>query len=122
MNINEVFYNQIQDEDEARRLVESVNGKKNPPKKEDETQENPDEEEPDKNPTNPDDKFEVVYADLDKEITNIFEHIIIFTNDDDPKNNKTLKNIYDAVKAIKSKPKPEIHVFIAEDMTARAPS
>ena len=117
MNINEVFYNQIQDEDEAHRLVESVNGKKNPPRKEDETQENPDEEEPDKNPTNPDDKFEVVYADLDKEITNIFEHIIIFTNDDDPKNNKTLKNIYDAVKSIKSGPKPEVHVFIAEDMT-----
>jgi hypothetical protein len=43
---------------------------------------------------------EVVYADL-SEIENIFKHIVIFTNDRDPKNNLTLKNLYDAVDALK---------------------
>jgi len=71
------------------------------------------------NPTKPKDEFEVTYADLKKKPENIFEHIIIFTNDDDPKNNKTLKNIFDAVKALKKAGAtiPEVHVFIAEDMT-----
>ena len=34
------------------------------------------------------DKLEVKYADL-KEVSNIFKHIIVFTNDRDTKNNKT---------------------------------
>ena len=67
------------------------------------------------------DKFEVVYADLKQTPTNIFKHIVVFTNDNDPKNNKTLKNIYDAIDALK-KAKcdviPEIHVFIAADIDA----
>lgn len=65
------------------------------------------------------DKLEVNYADLKKTPTNIFKHIIIFTNDNDPKNNKTLKNIYDAVKELKSAKCeiiPELHVFIAADI------
>ena len=53
-----------------------------------------DEDEPTK-VVNPD-KLEVVYADQKKTPSNIFKHIIVFTNDRDPKNNKTLKNIYDA--------------------------
>lgn len=76
-----------------------------------------DEDEPTKI-VNPD-KLEVVYADQKKTPTNIFKHIIVFTNDRDPKNNKTLKNIYDAVKALKSAKCeiiPEIHVFIAADI------
>lgn len=67
------------------------------------------------------DKLEVVYADQKKTPTNIFKHIIVFTNDRDPKNNKTLKNIYDAVKALKSAKCeiiPEVHVFIAADIDA----
>jgi glutathione synthase/RimK-type ligase-like ATP-grasp enzyme len=67
------------------------------------------------------DKLEVNYADLKKTPTNIFKHIIIFTNDNDPKNNKTLKNIYDAVKELKSAKCeiiPELHVFIAADIDA----
>lgn len=78
-----------------------------------------DEDEPTK-VVNPD-KLEVVYADQKKTPTNIFKHIIVFTNDRDPKNNKTLKNIYDAVKALKSAKCeiiPEIHVFIAADIDA----
>ena len=67
------------------------------------------------------DKLEVVYADLKQTPTNIFKHIVVFTNDNDPKNNKTLKNIYDAIDALK-KAKcdiiPEIHVFIAADIDA----
>lgn len=57
---------------------------------------------------------EVHYADLD-EIENIFKHIVIFTNDRDPKNNLTLKNLYDAVAALKKAGKtvPELHVFVA---------
>lgn len=64
------------------------------------------------------DKIEVNYADHTI-ISNIFKHIIVFTNDRDPENNKTLKNIYDAVDVIK-KAKcdivPEVHVFVAAKM------
>lgn len=67
------------------------------------------------------DKLQVEYADLKRKPENIFKHIILFTNDKDPKNNKTLKNIYDAVDAIK-KAKcdiiPEVHVFEAAEMDA----
>ena len=67
------------------------------------------------------DKLEVQYSDLKTKPTNIFKHIIVFTNDRDPKNNKTLKNIYDAVKELKSAKCdiiPEVHVFIAADIDA----
>lgn len=66
-----------------------------------------------------DDIHEVIYADLKKPLTNIFKHIIIFTNDDDPKNNKTLKNIIDAIKDLKKSNcdiVPELHVFVAADV------
>lgn len=67
------------------------------------------------------DKLQVEYADLKRKPENIFKHIIVFTNDKDPKNNKTLKNIYDAVDVLK-KAKcdiiPEIHVFEAAEMDA----
>ena len=77
------------------------------------------EDEPDK--VGKPEEFEVVYADLKAKPTNIFKHIIVFTNDRDPKNNKTLKNIYDAVDELK-KAKcdiiPEIHVFVAAEIDA----
>ena len=67
------------------------------------------------------DKLEVIYSDLKAKYTNIFKHIIIFTNDRDPKGNKTLKNIYDAIDNLK-KAKcdiiPEVHVFVAAEMGA----
>lgn len=67
------------------------------------------------------DHFDVVYAGDIKEYTNIFKHIIIFTNDRDPKNNKTLKNIYEAIDNLK-KDKcpiiPELHIFVAAEMEA----
>ena len=69
----------------------------------------------DKTPKDPtDDKREVVYADLDK-VENIFKHIVIFTNDRDPKSNLTLANLYEAVENLKKAKKlvPEIHVFVA---------
>lgn len=67
------------------------------------------------------DKLEVVYSDHEQELKNIFKHIIVFTNDEDPKNNKTLKNIYDAVtqlKKAKCEIIPEVHVFVAADIEA----
>ena len=68
------------------------------------------------------DKFEVVYADQHpKELKNIFKHIIVFTNDRDPKGNKTLKNIMDAVDTLKKQHAeivPELHVFVAAEMVA----
>ena len=86
-------------------------------KKEEKLNENPDD--PDK-VVNPD-KLEVIYSDHKQELKNIFKHIIVFTNDRDPKNNKTLKNIIDAIDALK-KAKcdivPELHVFIAADIDA----
>ena len=66
-------------------------------------------------------KLEVQYSDLKSKPTNIFKHIIVFTNDRDPKNNKTLKNIYEAVKELKNAKCdiiPEVHVFIAADIDA----
>ena len=48
-----------------------------------------------------DEKREVIYAEIPKKYNNIFKHIIVFTNDKDTKNNKTLKNIEDAVKRLK---------------------
>lgn len=68
-----------------------------------------------------DDKLPVVYADLTGENANIFKHIIVFTNDRDPKDNKTLKNIYEAVdnlKKVKGAIVPEVHVFVAAKMIA----
>lgn len=64
-------------------------------------------------------EMDVVYADLD-EVSNIFEYIIMFTNDDNPKHNKTLKNLFDAVNNIKKKgngPVPKVHLFIADEVT-----
>lgn len=59
----------------------------------------------------------VVYA--KKSLTNnIFKYIIVFTNDDNPKHNKTLKNIYDAIKHLNSDAVvPKLFVFIAEKAT-----
>ena len=67
------------------------------------------------------DKLEVVYSDHEQELKNIFKHIIVFTNDNDAKNNKTLKNIYDAVdqlKKAKCEIIPEVHAFVAADIEA----
>ena len=66
------------------------------------------------------DKLNVVYSDLNADPTNIFKHIVVFTNDRDSKSNKTLKNIEDAIKTLKSSKSeivPELHVFIAADIT-----
>ena len=65
--------------------------------------------------------FDVTYASNIKTYSNIFKHIIVFTNDRNPKNNKTLKNIYEAVENLE-KDKcpiiPQIHVFVAAEMEA----
>lgn len=66
------------------------------------------------------DELPVKYADL-KEVSNIFKHIIIFTNDRDPKNNKTLKNIYEAIDEFKKAKVlvPELHVFVAAEVDSK---
>lgn len=69
----------------------------------------------------PKDEIEVIYAKKPDKYDNIFKHIIIFTNDKDPKNNKTLKNIYEAVDTLKKHKCPiipELHIFEAADMEA----
>lgn len=68
---------------------------------------------------NVDNPEEVIYSDIKQPLKNIFKHIIIFTNDKDPKNNKTLKNIYDAVKKLENAKDvviPEVHVFNCENV------
>ena len=61
---------------------------------------------------------EVIYTQNIKTYTNIFKKIIVLTNDRDPKGNKTLKNIYEAVDNLK-KDKcpiiPEVFVFVADE-------
>lgn len=78
------------------------------------------EEKPDK-VAKPKDKLDVVYADMKEKCENIFKHIIVFTNDRDSNNNKTLKNIEDAIQKLK-KDKcpviPELHVFVAAEIDA----
>lgn len=67
------------------------------------------------------DKLDVLYAEDIKEYRNIFKHIVIFTNDRDPKGNKTLKNIYEAIENLKQDKCPiipELHVFVAADIDA----
>lgn len=67
------------------------------------------------------DEIEVTYSDINATPTNIFKHIIVFTNDRDPKNNKTLKNIKDAIKSLKDAKCsiiPELHVFVAAEIDA----
>lgn len=68
------------------------------------------------------DKLDVVYANKKPEKwNNIFKHIIIFTNDRDDENNKTLKNIHEAIETLKKehcKIIPELHVFVAADVDA----
>ena len=64
------------------------------------------------------DKLDVQYADL-KAVDNIFKHIIVFTNSKDPKENKTLNNIYEAIEELKKakcKVIPELHVFVAAEV------
>ena len=66
-------------------------------------------------------EYEVNYAELPDKYNNIFKHIIVFTNDRDTKNNKTLKNIEDAVKRLKkdgAEVVPELHVFVAAKVDA----
>ena len=65
------------------------------------------------------DKLEVHYAEYPEKYNNIFKHIIVFTNDSDSKNNKTLKNIEDAIKRLKKDGAdviPELHVFVAAEI------
>lgn len=68
------------------------------------------------------DKLDVVYANKKPEKwNNIFKHIIIFTNDREDENNKTLKNIHEAIETLKKehcKIIPELHVFVAADVDA----
>ncbi len=67
------------------------------------------------------DEFEVHYAEEIQKYDNIFKHIIVFTNDRDPKDNKTLKNIYEAVDNLKKdhcEVIPEVHVFVAAEIEA----
>lgn len=108
------YYN---DFNTVEELLEYYNIKKDNVVLEDDKNLPEDEEEPSK--VINDDKKEVIYADLKGVNKNIFKHLLVFTNDKDPKNNKTLKNIYDAVDNLK-KDKceiiPEIHVFKAADI------
>lgn len=73
------------------------------------------EQEEDKGKVIKDDKIPVTYADLKGKPECIFKHIIVFTNDRSDEN-KTLKNIQDAVKSVSGKPK--LHVFVAAKMEA----
>ncbi len=104
------------EKEEQKKLdkeIEEIKKKDAEEKKEDKKDKKKEEEEAVQGPEEPETK-EVHYADL-KKIDNIFKHIVIFTNDRDPKNNLTLANIYDAVDALKKAGKkvPDIHVFVA---------
>ena len=76
-------------------------------------------EKDDKKDDKKDEILDVTYTNMKQTPTNIFKHIIIFTNDKDPKGNKTLKNIYDAIDALKKakcETIPELHIFVAANV------
>lgn len=59
----------------------------------------------------------VIYSNITEPLRCIFSNIIVFTNDKDKRKNKTLKNIYDAINALKRSKDvivPELHVFNCE--------
>lgn len=64
------------------------------------------------------DSLEVHYAEKLKDCKCIFKNIVIFTNSKEPKNNKTLKNIIDAIKAVKksSGEEPKLYMFLADEV------
>ena len=106
----------LQDEKISKMISESKC--KSSKKEEEETVDKTDEEEHKEDSVNTD-KLEVNYVEDTKEYNNIFKHIIVFTNDKDPKSNKTLKNIYEAIdklKKVKCPIIPELHVFEAAEM------
>ena len=109
-------YSKISSEEELLGYINAWNGQICSP-----VYESKEEDEKLKNPQKSNNKIDVVYADLKAKPINIFKHIIVFTNDKNPKNNKTLKNIYEAIEALK-KAKcdviPELHVFEAAEMDA----
>lgn len=105
---------------------EEKKAKKNKPKKKEEEEvSDPEEKEDIKDPEKEegktsDDKIDVIYSDQKQSAKCIFKHIIVFTNEKDPKENKTLKNILDAIKTIEkssdAKEKPELHLFFADEV------
>lgn len=64
------------------------------------------------------DSLEVHYAEKLKDCKCIFKNIVMFTNSKEPKNNKTLKNIIDAIKAVKksSGEEPKLFMFLADEV------
>lgn len=64
------------------------------------------------------DSLEVHYAEKLKDCKCIFKNIVLFTNSKEPKNNKTLKNIIDAIKAVKksSGEEPKLYMFLADEV------
>ena len=111
-------YNDFKDAEELRSYYGIIKESKKDPEKENK-KENEDANEAGK--TQNSDNYKVHYAGELKEYNNIFKHIIIFTNDRDPKSNKTLGNIYEAVENLKKHKCeiiPEIHVFVVSNMIA----
>ena len=69
----------------------------------------------------PSELLPVIYADIKpKSYNNIFDHWVVFTNSKDPKSNKTLGNILEAIDKIKKSgnKEPELHLFLAEKTIA----
>lgn len=118
-NTNNIDYSKVASVDELYDMMRELGGVFN---KYMVTEKKSDEEDPeDPEKVQKTDKLEVVYSDLKQKPVNIFKHIIVFTNNKDVKNNKTLKNIYDAVSELKKNKEnviPEIYVFEAAEMDA----
>lgn len=122
-NNNHYDYSNIT-ESELRTIVEglhnssAINEKSDKEKEVEEISIEKEDEEREEKAANAD-NFDVVYA--KNSFTNIFKHIVVFTNNRDSAENKTLKNIEDAIKDLKKKKCPiipELHVFVAAKVVA----
>lgn len=120
----DVPYNTFESVEDLKQYMLLLEDKNKPKKEEEEDQEEKGKEDI-KDPEedagkSDDDTIKVIYSDQDQSAKCIFDHIIVFTNDKDPKNNKTLKNILDAIEAIKkskdAKRNPKLHLFFADEV------
>lgn len=113
-----IDYSNISTEDLSKMIFEAKNSKK-VEKEQEEQEASKNQQTQQSSEATLKDEYDVVYA--KNNYTNIFKHIIIFTNDRDPKENKTLNNIIEAIDNLKKNKCPiipELHIFVAAQVVA----
>lgn len=113
--MSERTYDTFESVEEVQRYYNIITERCKDKTEEEETENGKKEEDDDAVKT--DDVLDVVYA-QNKDNKCIFKNIVLFTNSKDSKNNKTLKNLLDAIKEVKksTKVEPKLYIFLAEEV------